>query len=215
MKKMIYMLLFSGITTIVNAQESNRHNFAIKFTPTQLVSGEFNLGYEQRIARFVSLELNGGPTISEMGVNRSNHSLWVNSLNQDDLTSGIGYHVSIEPRFYLLYDEYEMRGLYMSAYFKYRTYNTTYSYDGLEDKNGTLNQLIYRFNIGFQFWPGARNFCLEMFSGFGFGTITDKYYKRNSYFDNSTNNYIYSWEEIKKSKPVLNGVIGVKIGFGK
>lgn len=217
MKKIITLIVVAFGCLHLHAQDANvRRNFVVKFAPTQLVAGEMSLNYEQRIGKFISLELDLGPTFSEFGINRSNHSLWYNgTVNDLDVMSDIGFHISLAPRFYPLYDECEMRGLYLSPVFKYRVYNSTYTYDGLSDQSGSLTQAIFRFNLGFQFWPGAGKFSIDLFSGIGMSSNTDKMFKVENVYDPNTGNYAMSWVDNTRKLMTINGVIGVKFGFGQ
>lgn len=219
MKQVLFFLAGLAFTFNGLAQDGGvQRNFAIKFTPTQLMAGEFNLSYEQRLSSFVSLELSFGPAFSEVGVNRSNHKLWHNNDldNSDlDISSNMGFHVGLEPRFYLLYDENEMRGLYLAPQLKYRVYNSEYAYKDMNNTKGSLSQFICRFNLGYQFWPGANKFCMDVFTGFGFGSVDDTYYTPLQVYNSTTMNYDYTWSEHHNKTMSLNLVVGLKLGFGK
>ena len=218
MKKIIALLVVSFGFTQLHAQDEEVHrNYVAKFAPTQLAAGEMSLNYEQRLAKFISVELDFGPTFSEFGINRSNHFLWGDLVwvDNQDVVSDMGFHISLAPRFYPLNGEYEMRGLYLSPVFKYRVYNSTYKYVGLEDQDGTLKQSIFRFNMGFQFWPGANKFSIDLFTGLGFSSSTDKWFTAENLYDANTGLYNLSWKENSEKRMFINGVVGVKFGFGQ
>lgn len=224
MKKLLGSIILSAISLVTWSQDEAEDrlgkNFVLKFAPTQLVAGEFNFSYEQRIARIFSLELEVGPTISQFGLNFGNQRLWrgdiwsFNPINSD-ADAGIGFHASLAPRFYPLSGDNELKGLYLSPVLKYRQYNyLVQDINGvLDDTKASLSQLIFRFNMGFQFWPGDGNFSIDMYFGVGLGTfdINDKYV--DNYVDDQ-GNVQSSWVATSNTGVRLNAATGIKFGFG-
>lgn len=224
MKKLLGSIILSAISLVTWSQDETEDrigkNFVLKFAPTQLVAGEFNFSYEQRIARIFSLELEVGPTISQFGLNFGNQRLWrgdiwnFNPINSD-ADAGIGFHASLAPRFYPLSGDNELKGLYLSPVFKYRQYNyLIQDINGvLEDTKASLSQLIFRFNMGFQFWPGDGNFSIDMYFGVGLGAfdINDKY--MDNYVDDQ-GNVQSRWVATSNTGVRLNAATGIKFGFG-
>jgi len=224
MKKLIGLMILSAVSLGVYSQEETEYsgdkNFVLKFCPSQLVAGEFNFSYEQRIGRIFSLELEVGPTISQFGLNFGNQRLWRGELWQfdaisEDAEAAVGFHASLAPKFYPASDDNQLKGLYLSPVFKYRQYNYT-SQDitgNLDDARSSLSQMIFRFNMGFQFWPGDGHFSIDMYFGVGLGTFTIK----NQYIDNYIDDqgYVQSrWATSTDTGIRLNAATGIKFGFG-
>lgn len=200
-------------------------NYAIKFTPTQLMAGELNFSYEQRVAKRISLELEVGPTISQFGINFGNQRIWQGELGVWDFRSlgsdadaNVGFHVSLAPRFYPVSDEYSMKGFYLSPLLKYRKYNYTIqdptSNLEITDK-ASIDQMVFRFNMGIQFWPRNSNFVLDMYFGVGLGTfsINGKYV--HSHYDPVDYEYKTEWIPYRDSGVRFNIATGLRLGFGK
>lgn len=217
---MILSAVSLGAWSQSEEEYSGDKNFVIKFCPTQLVAGEFNFTYEQRLGRRLGLELEVGPTISQFGLNFGNQRLWrgeiwdFNPINQD-AQSAVGFHVSLAPKFYPMSDDNQLKGLYLSPMFKYRQYNyNNKDINGvLDDTRSSLSQMIFRFNMGFQFWPGDGNFSIDMFFGVGLSTFNIK----DQYIDNYVDDqgYVQSkWSSSSNNGVRLNAATGVKFGFG-
>ena len=105
MKKSLLLLAIIA-TFSANAQKNNSEvggvmrNYAIKFAPFQLIAGEFNFSYEQRVAKRISLDLELGPTISQFGLNFGNQKIWQGNSGLDlfnfnsisyNASSGVGF----------------------------------------------------------------------------------------------------------------------------
>lgn len=224
MKKLLGCIMLSTFSLITWSQDEAEDrvgkNFVLKFAPTQLVAGEFNFSYEQRVARIFSLELEVGPTISQFGLNFGNQRLWRSDIWEFDpinmdAEAAIGFHASIAPKFYPISEDNELKGLYLSPVFKYRRYNyLVQDASGvLDDTKANLSQLIFRFNMGFQFWPGDGNFSIDMYFGVGLGTfdINDKY--MDNYVDDQ-GNVQSRWVGTSNNGVRLNAATGIKFGFG-
>ncbi len=225
MKKLLGCIILSTISLAAWSQDEAEEdrfgkNFVLKFAPTQLVAGEFNFSYEQRVARIFSLELEVGPTISQFGLNFGNQRLWRSDIWEFDpinmdADANIGFHASLAPRFYPLSEDNELKGLYLSPVFKYRRYNyLIQDISGvLDDTKASLSQLIFRFNMGLQFWPGDGNFSIDMYFGVGLGTfdINNKY--MDNYVDDQ-GNVQSRWVATSNTGVRLNAATGIKFGFG-
>lgn len=225
MKKLLGIIILSTVSFGSYSQDdSGYRKFALKFSPTQLVAGEFNFSYEQRLAKIISLELEIGPTISQFGLNMGNQKLWQGDLgfgNYDpidaDAEASIGFHVSLAPRFYpAATDDTPMKGLYLSPVFKYRQYNYINEdpMEVLDNAKSSLSQMIFRFNMGLQFWPGDGNFSLDMFFGVGLGTFDIKGQRINTY-DPGSGVWMTRWETYRDNGIRFNVATGIKFGFGK
>ncbi|MNJ86271.1 hypothetical protein D3C87_37620 [compost metagenome] len=225
MKKILGIFIISVISFGAYSQdememESGEKRFVLKFCPTQLVAGEFNFSYEQRIARMVSLELEIGPTISQFGLNFGNQRLWQGEIwgfdaIDEDADPAIGIHASIAPRFYPASEDNQLKGLYISPVFKYRRYNYTnkdLNYM-MTDGRSSIDQMMFRFNMGFQFWPGNGNFSLDMFFGVGLSTFNIKGQQSYSYIDDQGIVQSY-WTSYSDTGIRFNLATGVRFGFG-
>lgn len=228
MKKLLGIIILSAVSFGAYSQEEDAggKNFVIKYSPTQLVAGEFNFSYEQRLARIISLELEVGPTISQFGLNFGNQKLWqgddgLGLWNFDaidpDARAAMGFHVSLAPRFYPASDDNMLKGLYLSPVFKFRKYNYVNedNSDVLADAKSYINQMIFRFNLGFQFWPGDNNFSLDMYFGVGLGTFDIKGQYIETYeVTPGSGNWQTRWDTYKDNGLRFNAITGIKLGFG-
>lgn len=192
--------------------------FAVKFTPTQLVMGEINFGFEHRVAPHSSLELSLGPTISEIGGAR------LLTTDFDDLNapagnvemiSQIGYFASLGYRFYPLGYAKAPRGLYLSPEIKYRVYNTSYRdvMENLSNENGVVTEAMFRFILGYHFWPGKR-FSMDVYFGFGIGNFDRTRYDMVETYNPDTMVNEYSWDEDQLTEARMNATFGLKFGIG-
>lgn len=226
MKKLLGVIILSAVSLSTYSQsESGYRNFAIKFSPTQLVAGEFNFSYEQRVARLISLELEVGPTISQFGLNFGNQKLWQGDLGlwnftpiDNNASAAVGFHVSLAPRFYPSSDDSQMKGLYLSPVFKFRQYNYTNKDESgmLDNARSSISQFIFRFNMGLQFWPGDGNFSIDMYFGLGLGTFDIKGQRIGAYENPpGSGNIVQRWETYRDNGIRINAITGIKFGFGK
>jgi hypothetical protein len=232
MKKSLLLLAITA-TLSVNAQKNSSEvggvmrNYAIKFAPFQLIAGEFNFSYEQRVAKRISLDLELGPTISQFGLNFGNQKIWQGNSGLDlfnfnsisyNASSGVGFFAGIGPRIYPTSDEYSLKGFYFSPEVKYRLYNYSLKdYNGnLENTKASLDQLIFRFNMGIQFWPKAANFVLDMYFGVGLSTfnIRGKNIEYSNIPDANGFNQTY-WDSYRDNGVRFNAITGLRLGFGK
>ena len=213
-KSLLSLALFTTLFSFGQEEESYS-KMAVKFTPTQLIFGELNFAFEHRITPHSSLELSAGPTISELGgvqliTSTNNNNVYA------ERQSDIGYFVSLGYRFYPLNYAGAPRGLYISPEIKYRVYNILYidnNVNPLSDKKGTTSQAMFRFNVGYQFWPGKK-FALDVFTGIGLGKVNQSVPIIN-YIYNSDGSSTPYWDTQNVSRASVNATIGVKIGIGK
>lgn len=215
MKQILLSLsLFTSLTAFCQ-EESDYSKFAVKLSPTQLLFGEFHLAFEHRIAPHSSFEISAGPTISEVGGSMliTNSDLGANM--QYDRQTDFGYFVGLAYRFYPLNYAQAPRGLYVSPELKYRVYNTTFrdiNSFGLSDQKGSTTQAMFRFNIGYQFWPGKK-FALDVFTGIGIGAVNSVSYSVLNVY-NPDGSYTTSWLKESSNRASANATFGLKIGIG-
>lgn len=209
MNKVITTLIVTIISSLSFAQEeTTEKSFAVKFSPVQLLAGEFNFTVEKSLTKFTSLEVELGPTFSEVGFTRGNHALW----GQGQLMSAIGFHGALGIRLYPLCAANEMSSLYLEPQLKYRRYNSVYTDESYNagDVTGNLDQLIFRFNLGYQFWASDR-LTIDLYAGIGMGNNSDERYYLE--YDGVSSNY--TWKANVEKRILVNGTTGIRIGFGK
>ena len=215
--------IFLGITvfllsvSITFSQEEGRprqieNKWAVKITPTQMIMGELNLGIEFKVSPKTSIEIQLGPTISEVGFGGR---IWENMDQTSSISreSSIGYFGALGFRYYPLEKTQAMTRLYIEPQLKYRVYNSSLSEEtGLwGEQTSSITQYKFIFNTGYQLWA-TKSFGFDFYLGAGLGyrTVTD-YSPEISY---GANGYEYMWEENTYSKPQLLLNFGVKVAIG-
>ncbi|MCO5259410.1 MAG: DUF3575 domain-containing protein [Crocinitomicaceae bacterium] len=221
MKKIIFICfsMFVGFHTL--AQRDEHSKFFIKFSPTQLVVGEMNFAYEQRVSPQSSIELSLGPTVSEIGINKFYLNSIIGNMNyygggNSRKESGMGFFAGLVYRYYPI-SVYATapQGLYLGPEVKYRMYNTYFVDNSgvLDNKIGTTNQFLFRFNTGYQFVVGRR-FAIDVFTALGLGYTVITQYNNYTIFDGNYNLYKTDWTARTRNKVFFSGSIGVKFGIG-
>jgi hypothetical protein len=185
-----------------------------KFDPTRIILGEIAFGLEKRIGDYSSLEVELGPTISNLTGFKINHLNYYSSYTSYyNEKSGVGIFGSIGYRFY---PKGVFNGLYISPKFKYKLYNSSFVDPSgiLENQNGSRTQSSFIFNVGFQKWT-TKNFSFDFYTGLGVGYVTNTKMVSNGYYDPSYGNNYPGWSKTtyKDAKLVFN--LGVKVGIGK
>src|SRR5690606_19744250 len=163
--KLVALGTFLFLSTMIIAQKDNHSKFAIKFSPTQLVTGELHFAYEQRVMKQGSIELGIGPTVSEIGINSF---FFENNLGYGGVLaeSSLGFFTSLQFRYYPIEGlATAPRGLYIAPELKFRQYNTIYRDEitNLGERKGAINQISFKFFTGYQFWIGGR-FAIDLFT---------------------------------------------------
>ncbi len=188
---------------------------AFKLDPFRLGIGEVNFSWETKIARKATIELELGPTISQLGTGSSSVSNSPNLTYQPE--SAIGVLASLAVRYYPLENMLAMNKLYISPRFKYRNYSTNYTTSDpalLAEISGSSSELIFSFNIGIQQWV-SNNFAFDFYVGAGIGSIKNTEYLPISTYNSASDSYSYLWVERKTSNARFLGVVGMKIVVGK
>ena len=191
-----------------------QHTNVFKFDAMRLIIGDIALSYERVIGQKTSLEVELGPTLSNLGLNRltfHNDGSLDNNKN-----TGLGGFGSLAIRFYPLDGRPALNQFYISPKYKYRQYNEMISANpgsALSDRHGYAKQHIFTFNFGIQQWV-AKQFALDYYVGIGIGHSNDRYSTANSYYDETTMDWAEEW--IDKSAQTANVVlsIGIKCGIG-
>ncbi len=215
MKNILFgFALFTSFLSFSQEEESYS-KFAVKLSPTQLLFGEFHLAFEHKIAPHSSFEISAGPTISEIGgtfIITDDDPFGSGSMGR---LSDIGYFFGVAYRFYPMNFAEAPRGLYISPEFKYRVYSTKYkdlnAYT-TDVKVGSTVQAMFRFNIGYQFWPGKK-FALDVFTGIGIGTVEQTKYSTSINY-NTDGSFSATLVPTKNNRASANATLGLKIGIG-
>ncbi len=194
----------------VKKQKEHRvvdNSFVIKFTPTQLLAGEINFGAEFKTGERSSVEVEAGPTITQIGAGRFTTGY------QDYFgaypSSGVGVFTSAAFRYYPADLYPSLNRFYISPKVRYRCYNTMYNFSGdTGTKRGAENQVGFIFNAGLQTWLSDQ-FAIDYFVGLGIGySVSTSYQPNYGPMDSQViNKYVY-----RQTNYIFN--IGVKVGIG-
>ena len=227
----ILLLSFSTICLTVfslSAQRGTKENergissnaetadFAVKFAPTQMISGQYNFSFESKIGPKSSMELSVGPTFGAFGLafwdangDAIPHDLFQNKAK-------LGINVSLGYRFYIIQPEgTSLHGLYLSPTFKFNQLNLLLIQEGgLESlrQDVSTNLTSLTFQVGYQFvFKGG--FVLDMYMGSGLGNRNRRVegvHIADPMFGDPTP------YEFKNSRSNLYAVFttGVRVGFG-
>lgn len=185
----------------------------IKFSPFQLLAGEINLGYERQVSKKGSIDLEFGPTISNIGFGLNNH--FIDPFNPSTIeNSALGFVASVGYRFYPLDETEALNRFYVSPVLKFKLMNSIFE-DGsgimTDTQRGSRTMTNFFFNFGYQMWL-AKSFSLDFFAGFGIGLHQEKrFYTTQVFTDNA---WVNEWQETKGSGALYVGNIGIKIGIG-
>lgn len=192
----------------------NNYN-VFKFDPLRMAIGEINFSWETRIDDHLTLEIEAGPTISNLGANRFYVSPGTGTGMDYTENSGMGVLLSAALRYYPLEDYKAMNKLYVSPRIKYRRYtdNYTSTTPGVSDERAGSDEFIFSFNVGFQGWV-SHNFAFDYYIGAGIGSFSGNRYYLASTYDGNSNTWSYDWKEEKANYARFVGVIGMKVCIG-
>ena len=189
----------------------------VKFSPLQMIAGEINFGYERKISDYSSLEIELGPTLSNIGlsVNQNHYYDPLSSYAYVNQTSKVGFFLSTGFRFYPMDNGKVLNGFYVSPVIKYRLMNSGFrDYSGnLEDTKGSESDVNFSFNFGFQKWLSSR-FSLDFFGGIGLAYESYITNEIVSVYNSTTQLYDYSWNRnsFDGVRFLITG--GIKVGIG-
>lgn len=188
------------------------NRFAVKFTPTQLIMGELNLGAEFKIDRKSSLDIELGPTISYTGIGGRTEMDFEDDDNGLIKEGGIGYFGALGFRYYPFDKTQALTRLYVQPQFKYRVYNSTISEEtGLWSSVQSENtQYKVFFNVGWMLWA-SKSFGFDFYLGAGMGYRSVDRYSPTITYGNSIS---YDWIETEYNKTQLLLNFGIKMGIG-
>lgn len=183
-----------------------------KFDPFRMMIGEINFAYERVIDQQSSIEIELGPTISNLGSARFGFG---NNGSQYTVTSAVGVFSSVAFKFYPLDGRPALNQFYVSPKFKYRRYNE-WSVPGdlslLDDKKGFSNESIFTFNFGYQQWLASR-FSLDYYFGIGISSRNVTRYELTTEYMEP--NWIEKWTPNSYRDSRFVATIGIKVGIGK
>lgn len=208
-KSVLFVLIFLFAVT-ANAQ------FLLKLTPTApIISGEIGLSYEQSFRPKLSIEVQAGTTFSKelipikMGVISNYYS-------EAERKNDWGYFGAISLRHYFYKYQMAPAGFYVGTLYKYRLYNIQFidQHYGLGTKRGRDSQFLLQALIGYQY-PATDFLSFDFYIGLGANFRNIKSYQSSYFIYETTGEYNYYWEEIRKKPIVFAPTVGVKIGFGK
>lgn len=191
------------------------NTYVIKFTPTQIVMGEINLGLEYSVNEMSSLDVEIGPTFSNLGftVNDSHTDPWGTAgIGQ---TTRAGFFMGLGYRFYPLDHTRVLNQFYISPVFKYRVYNfgvVDFS-NTLSDAKGNENQAIFTFNVGSQWWL-SDHFSLDLYGGLGLAYEVHNDKLMETLYNPDTQMYDYRWVDNRFSGARFAATLGLKFGIG-
>ena len=187
------------------------HMNVFKFDPIRMAIGEINFSYERVLEDPISLEIELGPTFSNLGRNR----FFIDQNTQYTRNSAVGVVSSVAVKFYPLDGRPALNQLYISPKFKYRRYNELIQggeTSALTDIKGFTNESIFTFNFGYQQWL-ANRFSFDYYFGVGIGSYSSTSYQANSEFIN--NEWQEVWLEQNEKFTRFVATIGMKVGIGK
>lgn len=196
--------------------ENVENTYAFKFDPLKMFIGELSFSLEAKIADKSTIEVELGPTISNLknGINLNSHVYDSYGSNVDgSLMGGFG---SIAYRFYPLENATAFNRFYVSPKLKFRNYNYNYAdnvYMTLPDQQGKSSEFIFSFNLGTQIWYSS-NFAIDYYCGLGMGSVNSTRYNVISTYDGNTGIYTSSWDKTTEKYARVVGVIGLKITVG-
>jgi len=192
------------------------HMQVFKFDPLRMSIGEINFSYERALNEYSSVEVELGPTISNLGRNRFSNIIGPGSNRK---ISQMGIFASAAFRFYPLDDRLVFNQLYISPKIKFRQYNEITEYNSLETgttgmRDGSSSETIFTFNFGYQQWLAER-FSFDYYFGVGIGGYRGKSYSAFEEYNGNTNSYSIVWQENKENFARFVATIGIKVGIGQ
>jgi len=192
------------------------HKQVFKFDPLRMSIGEINFAYEYALNEYSSVEVELGPTVSNLGSNRFTDFIGTGSSRE---ISQLGVFASAAFRFYPLDDRLVFNQLYISPKIKFRQYNEATEYVSninatSEMRDGSSAETIFTFNFGYQQWLADR-FSFDYYFGVGIGGYRGTSYSAFEEYNGNTNSYSVVWQENKESFARFVATIGIKVGIGQ
>jgi len=189
----------------------NENTMVFKFSPFQMIVGELNFGFEAQTSKKTSVEIELGPTLSQVGFAGIKFEDSGENVSE---RSDVGFFGSFGFRYYPLDKTEALNRIYVSPILKFRLYNSKlHELSGnLSDIRATNIQAKFLFNFGYELWA-SRSFAFDFFVGAGFGYRQITSYRTIVVYENFENTYV--WDRTISDSPQVIMNLGVKIGLGK
>ena len=220
MKNVIILLAFTLVATTTafgqkfkSFSSKTEAETIVKFTPTKIFGGMIEFGVEKAIGDRTSIEVNLGPTISNISPFGNGHGI-VGDINGLYNTTGsqMGFHVNAGIRFYPIEDKYVMNGFYVSPIIDFRHFNyqfQDYNNPSAPTFNGFRQEMSFGFLFGAQSWV-SKYFGLDTYLGMGIKSVDLK--QGFNQYDPWTGQG--KWVEQRSTDARWFVTAGVKIGIG-
>lgn len=188
------------------------NKYAIKFTPTQIVMGELNLGAEFKLGKKTSIDLELGPTFSYAAIGGRTEYDFDDTENGLIYEGSIGYFGALGFRYYPFDKTTALTRLYVQPQFKYRLYNSFVDEEtGLWEKQTVTNtQYKAFFNVGWVLWA-SKSFGFDFYLGTGMGYRTLDRYSNTIVYGETVE---FKWLKEPSSKPMFLLNFGIKMAIG-
>ncbi len=215
---MLFTALFFNAFTQQNYDVESK-DFAVKFTPTQLMLGDFILGFEARTGNKSSIDINVGPTFGGFGFAPLLMIRGADiSSDYFSVKSKVGASFSVGYRYYAVPSKTrgDLNGLYLNPTLQFK------SLKGVAEKNSPygdtestykMTQFSGAIYVGYQF-AYNNGFVLDVFMASG---VALKKYESNKPYqilseDGQSIELLNYKLSAKRLTPHFN--IGVRLGFG-
>lgn len=192
----------------------NENIQVIKFAPLNMLAGEINFGYERQFGQKGSIDIEVGPTISNIGFGLNSHIYDPYGSNNTTAISSLGFLIGAGFRYYPLDETEALNRFYVSPVLKYKLMNTNYedlSEILTDTRTGKKSMMNFYFNFGYQTWL-SKSFSIDLFCGFGIGMHSESTFYTTQVFQQ--NEWVSTWQENSVSGAVYVGNIGLKVGIG-
>lgn len=190
----------------------NYNTSAFKFAPLNLILGEINFSFEQKVSKHGSIEFELGPTLSGVSLTEESKNFDKSGPNTRR-TGDLGFLASFAYRIYPLDETEAMNRFYLSPMLKYKLYNVKEEdvTSFLPDERGKNARFNFIFNFGYEMW-GSESLCIDFYAGLGVGYKEILQHTVSTVY--SGQEWVNAWESDFSSGAQLVFNIGVKFGIG-
>lgn len=197
-------------------------SFVIKYDIYRLFLGEVLFSFEKNMGNKHALELEAGPTISNIySFGDSNSDYYSEEINGTwtnyyvERKSKLGFTAGLSYKFYPLDNYKTLSKIWIGPQIKFRSYTTNY-FATLQDYNidfdSKRNNLNFSFNIGHQTWYSTL-FSIDYYIGVGVGKLQDDGGYTSKTETQNIGNVNYNPNYVNQATLIVTG--GIKIGFGQ
>lgn len=220
MKKLIIIWVFLCGTLNIFAQDEREvlpPNFVLKYGLFQpFTAGEVPITFEHAFNSKISYEVTAGLTYSKVVLGAADPNFnggYVVSPNEHKL----GFVLQAALRFYPLNRQQAPKGFFISPEIKFRQYRSEYRiWDHVDYSYSHVirpfNQLIFRFNVGYQFLIGNA-VAMDLFGGIGLNNRWGRLPHEGSVQDPVTGEFTLNSYDANMNKIIPHATIGFRIGF--